>query len=111
MVANKLFLFLIDYQGKSGEIGQLFQEKIEKIKEKNYQLKLPKIREFTEGELLDWSSYERDELPPKLVEEIDEQVETIMENSEGGVPELTFDEICARCEFNWFEESEKWMIY
>ena len=108
---NKLFLFLIDYQGKSGEIAGLFQEKIEEIKGKSNRLKIPEIREFTETELLDWVNYQKEELPPKLVEEIDEQVETIIEESEGGIPELTFDEICARCDLNWFEESEKWMVF
>lgn len=108
---NKLFLFFIDYKGKSSEIAGLFQEKIEEIKERNNRLKLPLIREFTETELLNWAIDEKDLLPPKLVEEIDEEVEKIIEESEGGIPELTFDGICARCELNWFEESKKWMVY
>ena len=108
-MVNKFFLFLIDYEGKSEEIRQLFQDKIERMKEENYQFKLPKIQEFTEPDLLTWS--EQYELPEKLVEEIEEQVEEILSESEGGIPEMTFDQICRRCELNWFEESEKWMIY
>ena len=106
---NKLFLFLIDYEGKSGEIAELFQEKIETTTRKSNRLKIPEIREFTEEELSNWAI--KEQLPPRLVEEIEEEVGKIIEESEGGIPELTFDEICVRCDLNWFEESEKWMVY
>ncbi|MGK7879688.1 MAG: trypsin-like peptidase domain-containing protein [Crocosphaera sp.] len=108
---NKLFFFLVDYEGKIGESTQLFQEKIEKAKEEYYQLKIPKLREFSESDLLNWSTFEREELPEELVEEIDEEVDTFLEETEGGIPVLTLDEICARCDLNWFQESKKWLSY
>ncbi len=101
---KSMFLFMIDYEGKSEEITELFQEKAN-------QLKLPRLREFTEADLLTWASDERYNLPEELVEKIDEQVEEIINNSKGGVPELVLHEICAICGYNWFRESEKWLRY
>ncbi len=50
-------------------------------------------------------------LPANLIEEIDSQFDRIIENSEGGIPELTLEEISACCGYNWIEESGKWLIY
>jgi hypothetical protein len=32
-----------------------------------------------------------------------------LENSDNGVPELAFSEICDLCGCNWYEERERWL--
>jgi hypothetical protein len=94
-VSSKIFMFLIDYQEKTGNLASVFQ--------------IPQLDRFTEDELRDWIEDEREKLPPKLIKELNEQVTDIIENSEGGIPEFTLDEICECCGYNWFEESKMWL--
>ena len=110
-VSSKLFMFLIDYQGKTGNLNSIFREKAKENTAKQSPLKAPEIEEFTEEEIWDWIDAEREALPAQLVAEIDEQVERILDKSEGGIPELTLEEICACCGYNWIEESRKWLRY
>ena len=109
--SSKLFMFLIDYQGKTGKLNSIFRERAKENNHKQSPLKAPEIEEFTEEEIGDWIDEEREALPAQLIEEIDEQVERILDKSEGGIPELTLEEICASCGYNWIEEAEKWLKY
>lgn len=109
--SNRLLMFLIDYEGSVGSLETFFISQANSNEKKYEPIKAPKISEFSENELLSWLENESDELPSELIEEIDETVEEIMESSERGIPELTLEEICSLCGFNWYEESEKWLMY
>ncbi|MGK7944334.1 MAG: trypsin-like peptidase domain-containing protein [Microcystaceae cyanobacterium] len=108
---GKLFMFLIDYEGKLSEVKSVFQEKIEAQSVNKNPLKAPQLSEFTEDEIWYWLEEQKDELPLQIEEDLDEAVENILENTEGGIPELTLEEICANCGYNWFEEADKWLKY
>lgn len=109
--SNKLLMFLIDYEGTVGSLETFFKGQ-KSLKDQCYEpIKAPKISQFSEDDLLIWLEKESDELPSDLAEEFDETVDEILKASEQGVPELTLEEICSRCGFNWYEESEKWLKY
>jgi hypothetical protein len=110
-VLSKMFMFLIDYQGKAGKLKSVFTEKIEANKIEKNPLKVPEIEEFTEEQLWEWMEAQKEDLSAKIVEEMDKKIAEIIENSEGGIPELTLEEICDCFGYNWFEESEKWIKY
>ena len=108
---NKLLMFLVDYEGNVGSLEDFFTSQTDSSGQVYEPIKVPEISQFSEDELLNWLEKEGDELPGELVDELDETVESILDASEDGVPELTLEEICSRCGFNWYEESEKWLKY
>ncbi|MDZ7959534.1 MAG: trypsin-like peptidase domain-containing protein [Aulosira sp. DedQUE10] len=110
-IKSKLLMFLVDYEGSVGSLEDFFAGQMNSEGQSYTPVKAPKIDQFSEDELLNWLESEGDELPAELVEEVDSSVKEILMSSDGGVPELTLEEICARCGCNWYEESEKWLKY
>jgi hypothetical protein len=109
--SSKLFMFLIDYQGEMGKSQSIFRDKIDESKIEKSPLKAPEIEVFTPDELESWLYDESESIPARFAKDIDKQVEEIIQNSEGGIPELTLEQICRNFDYNWFEESEKWLKY
>lgn len=107
----KLLMFLVDYEGSVGSLGDFFVGQLNSEGQSYIPVKAPKINQFSEEELLNWLENEGDELPSELVEEVDSNVKEILVSTDGGIPELTLEEICARCGCNWYEESEKWLKF
>ncbi len=105
----RLLMFLVDYDGRVGDWSIPFAEQLEANWQPKMPIKLPAIGEFTESELLHWLQFSSDDLPLQLVEAIDETVEKILENSDNGVPEPTFGEICRWAGSDWYENEDKWM--
>jgi inactive STAND/Caspase domain len=105
----KLLMFLVDYDGKVGEWSIPFAESLDPSWQPSTPVKLPIIEEFTEGDLLSWLQFSADDLPVDLIDEMDETVQAILENSNDGIPELTFWDICQRAGSNWYENEDKWM--
>ncbi|MBN3942436.1 MAG: hypothetical protein V7L21_18555 [Nostoc sp.] len=98
----KLLMFLVDYDGCSGSWNVPFAES-------QNSWKLTEITEFSEAELTEWLDYEEDALPTKLIDQIDKTIQIILKNSDNGIPELTFCEICRLSDCNWDEQEEKWL--
>ena len=113
-IPHKLLMFLVDYQGITASWDVLFTDKIDKT-DASWQpytpIKAPKLTEFSDNELTSWMEDEHDELPAELTQEMDRVVEDIIDNSEGGIPELTLEEICHLCGIDWYRESEKWLKF
>jgi hypothetical protein len=109
----RLLMFLVDYEGCVGTRETLFVERIEPNWEGKIPVKLPVINPFCEDELNDWLDMvemEFDELPlTEIISQKDDLVQKILENSDNGIPELTFSEICDRCECNWYEAKDRWL--
>lgn len=109
----RLLMFLVDYEGCVGTQETLFVEKIEPNWEAKIPVKLPVINPFCSSELDEWLDtveMEFDKLP--LIEVIsrkNELIQEILENSDNGIPELAFSEICDRCECNWYEAKDRWL--
>ena len=109
----RLLMFLVDYEGSVGTRETLFVEKIEPNWEARIPVKLPVINPFCEHELNEWLDtveMEFDELPlVEAVSQTNDLVQEILENSDNGVPELAFSEICDRCMCNWYEAKDRWL--
>lgn len=103
----KLLMFLVDYTGVVGNLETIFSEKIDRDRP-YHPIKPRKISQFTEELLEGWIINESQALPMELTQEFDETIATILENSEGGIPEYALAEICDRCGFNWYDEVERW---
>ncbi|RCJ25060.1 hypothetical protein A6S26_17885 [Nostoc sp. ATCC 43529] len=109
----RLLMFLIDYEGCVGTRETLFVERIEPNWEAKIPVKLPVINQFCEPELNEWLDtveMEFDELPlTEVISQKDDLIQEILDNSNNGIPELTFSEICDRCECNWYEVKDRWL--
>ncbi|MBW4631752.1 MAG: hypothetical protein KME30_07565 [Iphinoe sp. HA4291-MV1] len=109
----QLLMFLVDYEGCVGCQDTMFVEQVEPTWEPRVPIKLPTIDPFCDRTLTDWIEMvetEFDTLPlVEVIYQIEDLVKEILENSDNGVPELAFSEICHRCGCNWYEERERWL--
>jgi inactive STAND len=112
---HKLLMFLVDYEGCVGTRGTLFAERIQPNWEVNIPVKLPAINPFSEHELNEWLEMvemEFDELPiVEIMRQKENLVQEILENSDNGIPELVFFEICDLCNVNWYEAKDRWIKF
>ncbi|MCW5316730.1 hypothetical protein GTQ43_23810 [Nostoc sp. KVJ3] len=105
----KLLMFLVDYDGCVGSWNIPFVERLDLNWKPDNPVKLPEINQFSDDELTNWLEYAADELPTKLMDRIDETVQTILKNSDNGIPEPALGEICQLSGCNWYDEEEKWL--
>ena len=105
----KLLMFLIDYEGYVGEWDIPLIDKLDTDDEATVPLKPPIIREFSDGELINWVEDEYDMLPDTLTQQADDNIAAILKDTENGIPELVLDVICSYCGYDWYEESKKWL--
>lgn len=102
----KLLMFLIDnvsfVESQSWNVS--FAENFEPTWRCHQPVKLPKNNVFSDTALRDWINHESVYLPDQLVENINGVIQTILENSEAGIPIPAFREICNLCECEWLEE-------
>jgi hypothetical protein len=105
----KLLLFLVDYEGCVGSWEMPFSENLSSNWEPQTPVKSPFILEFSDKDLVDWIETEYDNLPPTLTNSVDSIVQTILDNSENGIPELVLDMLCDHCDCDWYEESKQWL--
>jgi hypothetical protein len=107
--AHRLLMFLVDQTGCVGDWSVPFAEILEPSWQPKTPVKLPILKEFTESELTSWLDFSADDLPLNLVEQADDSVQDILDNSDNGVPEPTFEEICQRVGLIWVEAEKRWM--
>ncbi|MBV6628020.1 MAG: hypothetical protein KI793_34730 [Rivularia sp. (in: Bacteria)] len=102
----KLLMFLIDNAGfvKNQSWNVSFAEIFEPTWSCCTPVKLPFLKIFSDTVLQNWINNEFIHLPDQMVENVDEAVQTILENSEAGIPIPAFREICNLCECEWLEE-------
>ena len=105
----KLLMFLVDNEGCVADWDVPFVEKLDAGWKPDKPIKAPKIHEFSDKELTEWIEDQYSDLPIKLTQEIDDAVDTILENSDKGIPEEVLMEICEQCGLDWYEESESWL--
>lgn len=102
----KLLMFLIDYQGKIGELDLPFVERLDTTWNPKLPFIAPKIEDFSDEELRDWIERESNDLPTSFNNE-DVIIQEILNNSDNGIPEYVLQDICERCGCDWYEELEK----
>lgn len=105
----KLLMFLVDYEGRVGNLNDIFSEKLDSSRVPSVPVKPPKITEFSDEDLIDWIYQESNQLPIEFTHEVDTVVQKILNNSENGIPEYVLEEICARCDYNWYEIKDQWL--
>ncbi|MEL7072190.1 MAG: hypothetical protein AAGN15_26625 [Cyanobacteria bacterium J06581_3] len=106
----KLLLFLVDYDGCVGGWKFPFADKITSKWTADMLVRSPMLTKFSEDDLMSWMEDEYQNLPDLLTASgIDDVVESVLADSEEGVPEHALEIICDRCDCDWYEESEKWL--
>jgi hypothetical protein len=109
----QLLMFLVDYEGCVGCQDTMFVEQLEPTWEPKIPIKLPTITPFCDRTLTDWIETVETEFSTlplvEVIYQIEDLVKEILENSDNGVPELAFSEICDLCGCNWYEERERWL--
>lgn len=102
----KLLMFLIDnvsfIENQNWNVS--FAEVFEPTWSYYTPVKLPILKIFSDTVLRDWINREFVYLPDQLVENIEQVIQTILKNSEAGMPIPAFREICNLCECEWLEE-------
>lgn len=102
----RLLFFLIDYGEQTGDVGIQFVAKLDESWDRQMPVRSPQITEFSDIELTDWIEDSFSRLPSILTQNVDRTVLDILDNTENGIPLLTLQEICYRCECDWYEEME-----
>ncbi|MGC1308132.1 MAG: CHAT domain-containing protein [Phormidesmis sp.] len=104
----KLLMFLVDYEGCVGS-RKPFSKGLSANLEPATPIKSPMLAKFSNSDLTSWMEVEYDKLPKSITEKLDDQVQSILKNTENGIPESVLSAICERCGCNWYEETEKWL--
>lgn len=103
----KLLVFLVDYEGSTENLEDTpFVERLDDQWKPQAPLRSPRLTEFSEEDLINWIEDRYSRLPRELTQHVDRTVQTILENTDNGIPERTFVEISDRCGCNWYEELE-----
>ncbi len=107
----RLLMFFVDYEGCVGTRDTLFVERVEPNWEPGIPIKLPTINPFCQQVLNQWiKTLKLDKLPlVKVINQKKDPALEILKNSDNGVPELAFSEICDWCDHNWYEAKDKWL--
>lgn len=110
---NKLMMFLIDYKGCVDIQTTQFVEQPESTWEPTVTIKLPTITPFSNPVLQDWITtirMEPDTLPVfKVINQIGDPVQAILDRSENGIPEQAMSEICSLYDCIWDDAIETWL--
>jgi hypothetical protein len=101
-------MFLIDYDGRIGNLDGLFSESLDSTVP-YVPIKSPRLTQFSDDNLIDWIDTQCNSLPIELTHQVDNVVQEILNNSEDGIPEYVLAEICARCGYNWYEVMDQWL--
>ncbi|MBR8840086.1 MAG: hypothetical protein DSM106950_40360 [Stigonema ocellatum SAG 48.90 = DSM 106950] len=111
----RLLMFFVDYEGCVGNRDTLFVEQVEPNQGPKIPIKLPIINPFCQQVLRQWIEtleMDFDKLPlMEVMSQMPDPVQEILDNSENGIPELAFSEICDWSGCNWYEAEKIWLIH
>ena len=99
----KLLMFLIDYDGPTQQLEDVFSEAVDPSKPKKPLLS-PAISKFTEQEIVNWIITERKNLPTNLTSNFKDLAKAIIRQSEEGIPEEVLAEIFRQCNLDYNTE-------
>lgn len=101
----KLVMFLIDKHGHRDSWPFDVAEQIDDAWRPNLLVKPPDLSPILGEELLSWISGEERRSPMQL------EVEDILNQNAGGVPEKILERVCELCGCDWFEKEHLWIQY
>lgn len=100
-----LLMFLVDNDGCIDKWNVPCSMQLDLSWKPHVPIKLEKLVRFPNDVLISWIEHEIDVLPMYL------NAQNILENSEGGIPELVLEHICALCGCDWYEREKIWTKY
>jgi len=99
----KLLMFLIDKSGLVGQWNIQFADRPNSFWRAEIPVKLPLIQKFSNSELNNWIFSELPSLP-QFIDDTEVVIETVLNNSDGGVPQWVLEEICSLSNCEWCDE-------
>ena len=105
----RLLMFLVDYSGCVERWKIDCVETVESTWKPQILVKLPKLNRLSDRDLMIWIETGINDLPMKLTIQLDRTVQSILENTDNGLPELVLQHICSLCEHNWYEWEQVWL--
>ncbi|HBR75809.1 MAG TPA: DNA-binding protein [Cyanobacteria bacterium UBA11159] len=105
---TNLLLFLLDNDGKVGQSNLMVAEQFRQINDPIMPLKLPGVSPFSLEVITDWmdmvTAMESVPIPDGLT------AQSLFDNSENGIPQYLYEEICDRFGYSWEGGLAKWLI-
>lgn len=102
----KLLMFLIDKNGSSEQWNIQFADRPNPVWRSEIPVKLPWIQKFSNEVLTNWIFSELPNLP-QFIDDTEVAVETVLSNSDNGVPQWVFQEICTLSNCEWCDEWDR----
>ncbi len=105
----RLLMFLVDYSGSVEQWKIDCVEALDSTWKPQILVKLPRLNRLSDRDLVIWMETGINDLPVKLTTQLERTVQSILKNSENGLPELALQQICSLCECNWYEWEQVWL--
>ena len=101
-----LVMFLIDNKEKVCKSGVSLAWYFNNPEHPNFPLNLPPNSKFSYEQLTGWlnDAVKKEIVPQSLL------AKTLLEESQGGVPELVYQRVCQYCNTSWEEKLAQWLI-
>jgi transcriptional regulator with XRE-family HTH domain len=105
----RLLMLLVDYSGCVEQWKIDCVEAVNSTWNPQMLVKLPKLNRLCDRDLEIWMETGINDLPVKLTTQLERTVQSILENTDNGLPELVLEYICSLCECNWYEWEQVWL--
>ncbi len=105
----RLLMFLVDYSGCVEQWKIDCVEALNSTLKPQILVKLPRLNRLSDRDLVIWMETGINDLPVKLTSQLERTVQSILENSDNGLPEVALEYICSLCEHNWYEWEQVWL--
>lgn len=102
-------MFLIDYEGCTGQWQLSLVEKLDISWKPKTPIKSPRLESFTHEDLESWIENQYKDLPNNLTNVVDDVVESILQETDDGIPERVMEELCDYCGWDWYEVCDQWL--
>lgn len=105
----QLLLFLIDYTGESSQWDIKFADQVDDSWRPSLPIKLPKLQTLSEEALNQLQQPFAASVLPRSVFECPDLIQMLLAKTQNGIPGLLLKEIYEACNYDWYEEEEKWL--
>lgn len=105
----RLLMLLVDYSGCVEQWKIDCVEVLDSTWKPQILVKLPRLNRLSNRDLESWMETGINDLPVKLTTQLELTVQSILKNSENGLPELALQQICSLCECNWYDWEQVWL--
>lgn len=105
----RLLMLLVDYSGCVEQWKINCVEALDSTWKPQILVKLPRLNRLSDRDLVIWMETGINDLPVKLTTQLERTVQSILKNSENGLPELALQYICSLCEHNWYDWEQVWL--